>query len=109
MDVSDAKRLKALEDESRRLHTRQVGGIGFMSGQDVLGHLIDIGQLYTSVYEEVQYEAQFNQSRSLSAASARGALAKHGQSATAFDRFVLKVVLGIGAVQNCENRRELFK
>ena len=31
------------------------------------------------------------------------------QSATAFDGFVLKVVFGIGAVQNSENRRELFK
>jgi hypothetical protein len=33
-------------------------GTGFNGGQNVIDNLIDIGQLYTSVYEEVQYEAQ---------------------------------------------------
>ena len=33
----------------------------------------------------------------------------HGRSTTAFNGLVLKVVLGIRAVQNGENRRELFK
>jgi hypothetical protein len=37
---------------------QQVGVIDLMSGQNVIDHLIDFGQLYTPVYEEVQYEAQ---------------------------------------------------
>jgi hypothetical protein len=37
---------------------QQVGVIDSMSGQNVIDHLIDFGQLYTPVYEEVQYEAQ---------------------------------------------------
>jgi hypothetical protein len=37
--------------------------IDFMSGQSLIDHLIGVGQLYTSVYEEVQYEAQVNHLR----------------------------------------------
>ena len=54
------------------------GSIGFTGRQNLGDHLTDISQLDTSVYEEVQYEAQVSCLRHVANLNLRDYLNAHG-------------------------------